>query len=100
MPLFLSLALLASPALFPGGSLCYNRRAVERAAKQELAQLPGQTALAADVPAAPSLEGRSAATPAEDASWYCPVCSQRLESRHCKWICSRCGYYMSCEDYH
>jgi len=35
----------------------------------------------------------------EDASRYCPVCSQRLESRRCKLICNRCGYYMSCADY-
>jgi hypothetical protein len=30
---------------------------------------------------------------------YCPVCSQRLESRRCKLICNLCGYYMSCADY-
>src|SRR5260221_2898228 len=26
----------------------------------------------------------------EDASQYCPVCSQRLESRRCKLICAVC----------
>ena len=31
---------------------------------------------------------------------YCPVCSMRLESRKCKLICERCGYYMSCADYY
>jgi hypothetical protein len=31
---------------------------------------------------------------------YCPVCSQRLESRRCKLICNICGYYMSCADYY
>jgi len=36
----------------------------------------------------------------EDASRYCPACSQRLESRRCKLICSVCGYYMSCADYY
>jgi len=36
----------------------------------------------------------------EDASRYCPVCSQRLESRRCKLICPVCGYYMSCADYY
>jgi len=36
----------------------------------------------------------------EDASRYCPVCSQRLESRRCKLVCSVCGYYMSCSDYY
>ena len=37
--------------------------------------------------------------PQEDASRYCPVCSQRLESRRCKLVCTVCGYYMSCSDY-
>ena len=36
----------------------------------------------------------------EDASRYCPVCSQRLESRRCKLMCNTCGYYMSCADYY
>jgi hypothetical protein len=36
----------------------------------------------------------------EDASRFCPVCSQRLESRRCKLICCVCGYYMSCADYY
>ena len=36
----------------------------------------------------------------EDASRYCPVCSQRLTSRRCKLICTVCGYYMSCADYY
>ena len=36
----------------------------------------------------------------EDPSRYCPVCSQRLESRRCKLICLVCGYYMSCADYY
>jgi hypothetical protein len=36
----------------------------------------------------------------EDASRFCPVCSQRLKSRRCKLICDVCGYYMSCADYY
>ena len=36
----------------------------------------------------------------EDVSRYCPVCSQRLESKRCKLICPVCGYYMSCADYY
>ena len=36
----------------------------------------------------------------EDASRFCPVCSQRLESRRCKLVCDVCGYYMSCADYY
>jgi hypothetical protein len=41
-----------------------------------------------------------AAAPLEDPSRFCPVCSQRLESRRCKLICAVCGYYMSCSDYY
>jgi len=43
---------------------------------------------------------RSAITTHDDVSQYCPVCSQRLESRRCKLICPVCGYYMSCADYY
>ena len=78
--------------------LCYNRRAVERTTKRELTQVqaePAQASSAAPLPGSPSLAARI-----EDPSWYCPVCSQRLESRHCRLICSACGYYMSCADYY
>lgn len=40
------------------------------------------------------------AEPIEDACRYCPVCSQRLESKRCKLVCHVCGYYMSCADYY
>jgi hypothetical protein len=36
----------------------------------------------------------------EEPMLYCPVCSTRLTSRKCKLICEKCGYYMSCADYH
>jgi|SRR5437016_11634300 len=42
----------------------------------------------------------AAITAHEDASRFCPVCSQRLESRRCKLVCNVCGYYMSCADYY
>ena len=44
--------------------------------------------------------GPAASTGHEDASRFCPVCSQRLESRRCKLVCNVCGYYMSCADYY
>jgi len=74
--------------------------AVEQAAKQAGLPLgPGRaegelcsSQVASPEPASSGLRG-------EDASRYCPVCSQRLESRRCKLICNLCGYYMSCSDY-
>ena len=50
-------------------------------------------------PARANAGSASSQLPQEDASRYCPVCSQRLESRRCKLICNLCGYYMSCADY-
>ena len=96
------------------GGMCYNRMAVRHAGKQEMA--PGEV-WGADVagsqgtgtnaePAGDEKPFASDGTPplaqgkAEDASRYCPVCSQRLESRRCKLICNTCGYYMSCADYY
>jgi hypothetical protein len=28
------------------------------------------------------------------------VCSERLAESRCKLICEKCGYFMSCADYH
>jgi hypothetical protein len=36
----------------------------------------------------------------EEPMLYCPVCNQKLAARHCKLVCERCGYYMSCADYY
>ena len=69
--------------------------AVEHAVKQAALPESPKRAEPTDV----SSELASTQLRGEDASRYCPVCSQRLESRRCKLICNLCGYYMSCSDY-
>jgi hypothetical protein len=70
--------------------MCYNLPAVESTVKQDLPPVQAK--------ASPSPQFELA--PGDDVSRYCPVCSQRLESRRCKLICTVCGYYMSCADYY
>ena len=101
---------------FPfAGGLCYNLRAVVRPRNQ-----PREPALLTQG-AVREPEGRTSESEFarlgetsrfherarqrevgsfEDASRFCPVCSQRLESLRCKLVCSVCGYYMSCADYY
>jgi len=80
--------------------LCYNLRAVRDAGKQEMS--PREVRGAAAVRTEETTAGVEPAgnVKQEDASRYCPVCSQRLESRRCKLVCNTCGYYMSCADYY
>jgi hypothetical protein len=103
VPSFIHKSGLACFTLFPYPPfppLCYNRPAVERAAKQEFAQVQADPLQAAADSDAPAQDGQNPGAGAEDPSRYCPVCSRRLESRRCKLICSVCGYYMSCADYY
>ena len=88
--------------LFPCRGMCYNRPAVEQAVKQGGAVIRTAESGSASPqvePKAPA-QGSVAVSAHEDASRYCPVCSQRLESRRCKLVCAVCGYYMSCADYY
>jgi hypothetical protein len=110
--------------LFPWQGLCYNHRAVERAQNQEApsvgpkrdaevvfsqatdASHDSQVGVDRSAVAHDQDQQQTAGSdlpalaPGEDASRYCPVCWQRLESRRCKLICPQCGYYMSCADYY
>jgi len=79
--------------------MCYNLRAVKDTGKRETA--PGELRGAAVAETRGSTAAEEvAAEGREDASRYCPICSERLESRRCKLVCSNCGYYMSCADYY
>jgi hypothetical protein len=80
--------------------MCYKRRAVNSAAKQELAPVQREAVEVSTQEASPANVEGTVGIPGEDASRYCPVCSKRLESRRCKLICPVCGYYMSCADYY
>jgi len=80
--------------------LCGESRADSPAESSgKLAEVAGNERGA--IAATASAATRAPATaPQEDASRFCPACSQRLESRRCKLICNVCGYYMSCADYY
>jgi hypothetical protein len=80
--------------------LCYNQKAVKHTGQQEIALAAAKGVMVGESgPSAQPASGTSAHRQ-EDASRYCPVCSQRLESRRCKLVCNVCGYYMSCADYY
>ena len=87
-------------ALSPELGLCYNRKAVENTGKQESApeDVRGETVVASA--SSGDHAAKASGSSWEDASRFCPICSQRLESRRCKLICNVCGYYMSCADYY
>src|SRR6266403_552644 len=75
-----------NPALPTFGSLCYNHPAVECTTDSRPA------------PVDPDSDERQPGV--EHPMSFCPVCSQRLESKRCKLVCKRCGYYLSCSDYY
>jgi len=59
------------------------------------------TALGPDFAAENSRHGQ--ATPASQPTHHqqiCPNCGQTLTGHHCKLVCTRCGYYLSCADYY
>lgn len=80
--------------------MCYNRRAVKLTGKQESAFAAAKGVVVEASGQAAELAKETFSRRQEDASRYCPLCSQRLESRRCKLICNVCGYYMSCADYY
>ena len=83
-----------------GRGMCYNRRAVKQDGKQEMSLREVRGTAFAESPIVKDAAVEAWAEQQEDPSRYCPVCSQRLESRRCKLVCDTCGYYMSCADYY
>jgi hypothetical protein len=43
--------------------------------------------------------GAEPSLPVEHHCQICPNCGERLTGHHCKLVCTRCGYYLSCADY-
>lgn len=78
--------------------MCYNLRAVKDTGRKETASAEMRGAAVAG--SGGNTTAEEVAQGHEDASRYCPICSQRLESQRCKLVCSGCGYYMSCADYY
>ena len=86
---------------FPGHSgMCYNRMAVKQDGKQGMSPDLLRGMAVTESPRDSRTADKETAGVQEDPSRYCPVCSQRLESRRCKLVCNVCGYYMSCADYY
>jgi hypothetical protein len=80
--------------------MCYNLFAVEGTPIPEPARNIADSAERAQIFGEGQRAVEAAPAEPEHPMRYCPVCSQHLEPRRCKLICTQCGYFMSCADYY
>jgi Zn finger protein HypA/HybF involved in hydrogenase expression len=46
------------------------------------------------------VHGQQLPATSAEALQVCPNCSERLRENHCKLVCPRCGYFLSCSDFY
>ncbi|MBZ5568795.1 MAG: hypothetical protein LAN64_13210 [Acidobacteriia bacterium] len=51
-------------------------------------------------PREPNSESEGERAPTANLMRTCPTCSAPLEEHHCKLVCGRCGFFLSCSNFY